>query len=859
MAKKPNKTTRNLKEKPKKKPSGFEFSSLRELIDHPQFKPIVIGALSGIALPLLAYFVYSSNTNAQYVHILIYVSLCVFTWSLPNFKLGLTAVFLFTQPLLLFLGNTEYGYTKAMFSIASISVLGLVWIGSWFREKEVRIQLTNLLWPGLLILGAALLSLINSAAFFADFQYVVLVIYFIFFYLFIANLFANESQIKLALRVLLFSGFLAGLYALMQYFGVLLGKPGAENGTAAVISSFGNKNYLAGFLAYLFVPGLILFFKPEKSWDRLYSMGMLVFITISLLACTSESAWFALLVALGVAKLGLILVGEVESARREWKWSLLFSGVLFGSVLVFLILHMLVVGGGMISLVAISKALASFSLVAWLAVLGLLLIPAGSGLIWLYRSAQRRMIWVGAAVVVALLFGSLLTPVGQSATGRLGEFIQESTVKTRSQDWLIGLEMFYDNPLIGASIGDYKREFLEYKAEFLASPAGAEYDTYIRRAAQAHNDYVQILAEMGILGLLAVLSLIAMILWTAWRRLRAADSSGVRWAIIALFAGVVAFMSDAFFSFPLHLPANVLALVFLLGVLQSRALGTPAMEFRLSKTAVGLIFGVAVVVSAVVVTFGYRDWVADLDLDRGRFIYQAESDLETSEQLFLNSIANDFAPSEAYFWLGQLYYQQFNNSLSVGNVAKSLELNEKAIDYFQKSLAPFETESTHFYLAALYQGRASQAQDQDYWDLALAHADRLVAMDPAPTLRPDLYQLRGIITYNRGDEAEGIAQLEELSQAYRTKARIWSTLTQMYIEQISSAESEEESIAWCVKAKETLDETGKIIRRRYRKIDGILQDGASLPLNQVFTWQNERNSLENIERENNRRLASLSC
>ena len=59
--------------------------------------------------------------------------------------------------------------------------------------------------------------------------------------------------------------------------------------------------------------------------------------------------------------------------------------------------------------------------------------------------------------------------------------------------------------MVGIGLGNYKLNFLSYKADFLSTPRGQDYSFYIPRAAQAHNDYVQALAEVGLLGGLAIL------------------------------------------------------------------------------------------------------------------------------------------------------------------------------------------------------------------------------------------------------------------------------------------------------------------------------------------------------------------
>jgi len=327
--------------KPKKsdvKQSPNSLSLSADALSDPQTKLWALLILLGLALPFAAYFVSSGDNDGLYVTIMLAGSLGVTIWALPNIKLGLTGVFLYTQPLLIYIANTDYNYTKTIYSVVFIGLLGLIWAIDWLREKNPEITLTKLILPGLGIVFVTVLSLINSRAFLADFQHVVYLLYFVFFTLFLINILRSHDDIKLVLRVILLAGVGASIYALLQYFGWVLGKPGADNGTSAVISSFGNKNYMAGFLSYIFVPGLLLLFKSEILGDRLYAITSLSILTLALLTATSESAWLALLLSMGVFLIALWSTGEIKEFRRQLGWGILFSIQLAFFVLFFLVL-----------------------------------------------------------------------------------------------------------------------------------------------------------------------------------------------------------------------------------------------------------------------------------------------------------------------------------------------------------------------------------------------------------------------------------------------------------------------------------------------------------------------------------------
>jgi O-antigen ligase len=80
----------------------------------------------------------------------------------------------------------------------------------------------------------------------------------------------------------------------------------------------------------------------------------------------------------------------------------------------------------------------------------------------------------------------------------------------------------------------------------------------------AHNEYAQVAAELGLvgLGLLAVLLVgFARLLWSA----RAAGPAGALWA--GVVAAAAAFAVHSGFDFVWHLPAVVLTVLLLVGVI----------------------------------------------------------------------------------------------------------------------------------------------------------------------------------------------------------------------------------------------------------------------------------------------------
>jgi O-antigen ligase/Tfp pilus assembly protein PilF len=806
---------------------------LRERLSTPEafqtIRHIALGALAAITLLLIAVFALRGDTNALYVLTLASGSLALSLGALPNWKLGLTAIFLYTQPLLIYLGNTEYGYTKAIYSLGFISLLAVVWVGELALRGRGRVQLTSLIWPALAVVGAALLSLINGESFLADVQYIVLIVTFIGFFLYVSNTVERLSEIQYLLGTLLFAAALASIYGLLQYYGVLPGAPNTPRGAGAIISTFGNKNYLGGFLAYLFVPGLVLLYQSASRWVRLLTLGALSWIFATLVAIDSDSAWLAVLLSIAVAAAGLSLTRSWDRVRQQWRWSAGLFGLAALLSLGLLITTVVWVGGKPLSVENLLRYGLPFSPLWWVTLVTLGFIPLVAWLEGVVRSLPKRRVWAGVVLALIALLGFFAAPPGQRVSQELWEIAVKSSAKTRAWDWWVGYQMFRTHPLVGIGLGDYKREFLAYKADFLTTERGKYYQQtigHIQRAAQAHNEYVQILAEMGVVGALVVLFLLGALARSVWRRLRQAPSLDAKVLTLALSAGVIAFLSDSLFSFPLHLPANALAMVFLLGALQSRALGKPQGTITLGKRAARITAGIVLVIALIVSLLAYQDWRADYYLDLG--MRQAKlGENEKAKQALEKSVQLDLAPAEALYWLGVI-------ALREDDLARARE-------YFERTLPRFTTESGYYQLALVYFRLGELDQAKRYLDL-------LLAMDPSPDLKPDALYLQALLVSQTGSPEKAIELLIDAGKRYPNEEKFPVALAQVYL---GRGEIEQ--------AKQGFQQALAIVERKLKVLDQKLAPGRQVPIDDYSRWTAERENLRSLKEELETFLRRLSA
>jgi O-antigen ligase/Flp pilus assembly protein TadD len=116
---------------------------------------------------------------------------------------------------------------------------------------------------------------------------------------------------KSLLAAITFGAALSGIYGLLQMAHLLPGAP-PSSGYPPGISTLGNQNYLAGFMAVAFWPTLVLFRHTRLNWSRLLVAFALAVILLTLLVAGATGPQVAILTAfaLVVPCIALVIKGR---------------------------------------------------------------------------------------------------------------------------------------------------------------------------------------------------------------------------------------------------------------------------------------------------------------------------------------------------------------------------------------------------------------------------------------------------------------------------------------------------------------------------------------------------------------------
>lgn len=182
------------------------------------------------------------------------------------------------------------------------------------------------------------------------------------------------------------------------------------------------------------------------------------------------------------------------------------------------------------------------------------------------RSRSRRNLLVISAAggLVLLVLGSVLFLGGETSLLRgIGlEQTQADVTSGRGHFWNIAWQIFLAHPIVGAGFDAFGVAFTRYD-----SWSGQF------RVEQAHNDYLQSLADGGILSLGCVLAFIFILVRKGIAAISRRTSDIHRSVSTGALAGCFGILLHSFFDFPLRTPAN--AFFFLLLVVLAVGHTTP--------------------------------------------------------------------------------------------------------------------------------------------------------------------------------------------------------------------------------------------------------------------------------------------
>ena len=168
--------------------------------------------------------------------------------------------------------------------------------------------------------------------------------------------------------------------------------------------------------------------------------------------------------------------------------------------------------------------------------------------------AAIKRLGLAVGIVIVLVAGVALVGGGSVFTRFLGTLNAEDPTTGRTHFWSVTTDIIKHNPILGAGWGAYSVLYPRYDSR-----------NGLYRLEQAHNDYLQVLADGGIVGAALGLLFIAILFREGFARRESRDDFR-RAVSTGALAGCFAVLVHSFFDFTLHTTSNTLLFLILVAL-----------------------------------------------------------------------------------------------------------------------------------------------------------------------------------------------------------------------------------------------------------------------------------------------------
>ena len=432
-------------------------------------------------------------------------------------------VFLISTPAIVGPYGQTVGYSPDLHMAAYIQVGGALILSlfliSCFALKRVVVLRSPILLPMVLFYAWAMLSVL-----WADHKYDAIVDALDWTGAFLGGMLVVLllRDIKLLHRLFLFllvSGVLMALLGIGQY---LFGIDWVLQHVVPA-ATFSNKN-MAGQYGVMILPIAVAFFLHSKSEAKVWAFAIIIALIMAYIFYTrSRGALLGLLTEM------IFLSGILIYLKRKHEFHIL--------------------GDMPTKKVALAASLALFV-----------------GLSALTPSMLGNLSKVLEASTGSKLFPELKILKAEHGGENLKRAVSlQGSENIRITMWANSIPMFKDHFLVGVGMGNWSKHYGAYQNWYKPDRSLLYYGKY---HGNAHNDYVEILCEFGIIGFALFLWLIAA-LFRAMRRLLASRDKECYLLTAAVVLAVMGIGMNAAFSFPLKQPVPIFIMMVYIAVISN--------------------------------------------------------------------------------------------------------------------------------------------------------------------------------------------------------------------------------------------------------------------------------------------------
>ena len=285
------------------------------------------------------------------------------------------------------------------------------------------------------------------------------------------------------------------------------------------------------------------------------------------------------------------------------------------------------------------------------------------------------LVAVGGIAVSSNVISNRLLNTFESTPEKGSLAVGDKSLGGRTIMWEGSLRILRDYPLLGTGPGSWQWVFQRYKK--------ADY-ALLTRPDYAHNEYLNLAADYGLVGVGLMLWVMVAFFRHAWVLRGSPDPEKYTFALGAL-VGVIALLVHCAFDFVLHIPANSIVLAAMLGL----TAGAEVSPQRFASRRLGwarrpLAFAVGVLCAGGL-WFFIPTAVAYRQNDLGG-AYRQDLEYDTALGYFMDAEASDPRFHEPPAGIGDVYRTMANWRLGPEKLPERLRYATNAIAAYDRSL-----------------------------------------------------------------------------------------------------------------------------------------------------------------------------
>jgi len=438
-----------------------------------------------------------------------------------------------------------YGEAKEVLAQGLILVLFCAWLLKMNSSGEFRLRRTPLNLPLALFLLLILVSFLWAENPYESLRFIRRWVAHILLYFIVVNNIKRLKTIRAYIALMVSTAIVVASYGIVQYYGwefPELSQVITRNAT------MGNPSFAGAYLVGV-IPlavAMLVWLRTKLKFVILYLAALLLFI--HLIVAQSRATWVGLIAAITAMLL--------FSIRRKLFLRALLLNII--SIVVVSNLSLTLISRSLVETIA--RRLAKPKAKKYALAPSLESISSPSGPAGLSSFALDAV--VSQAPPAEPLIQ--IKPADPWWIKRFGSIfnVTYATNRQRIEIWRGIIRMVKARPFLGVGIGNFNLVYPAYQTEGALFSYGGQ-DHFIR---QAHNEYLQFAAELGLVGLGLFLWFCASLVRGLWRRMKTVARPAESIIYLGLLGSALATLVAATFNFNLQNEASALYFWFVVGM-----------------------------------------------------------------------------------------------------------------------------------------------------------------------------------------------------------------------------------------------------------------------------------------------------